>query len=65
MRSRLFLSWFNVYGQQAEYYTRTEMIKDGDEEDFIAIIVKRSHPQLQSIIKIFDDEITMFRMHKP
>lgn len=65
MRSRLFLHWFNAYGQQEEYYTRTEMIVDGDEENYIAIIVKRSHPQFHSIINLFDEEIAMFRANKP
>lgn len=65
MRSRLFLRWFNAYGQQAEYYTRTEMVKDGEEENYIALIVKRSHPLLQEIIKMYDEEIAMFRANKP
>ena len=65
MRSRLFLRWFNAYGRQAEFYTRTEMVKDGDEENYIAIIVKRSHPQLQAVIDFFDEEIAMFKANKP
>lgn len=65
MRSRLFLRWFNAYGRQAEYYTRTEMVKDEGEENYIAIIVKRSHPQIQFIIDTFDEQIAMFRANKP
>lgn len=64
-RSRLFLHWFNAYGQQAEYYTCTEMVKDGDEENYIALIVKRDHPQLQAIIDVFNKQIAMFRANKP
>lgn len=64
-RSRLFLHWFNAYGQQAEYYTCTEMVKDGDEENYIALIVKRDHPQLQIIIDVFNKQIAMFRANKP
>ncbi len=64
-RSRLFLHWFNAYGQQADYYTCTEMVKDGDEENYIALIVKRTHPQLQSIIEVFNKQIAMFRANKP
>ena len=64
-RSRLFLHWFNAYGRQADYYTCTEMVKDGDEENYIALIVKRSHPLLQEIIKMYDEEIAMFRANKP
>lgn len=65
MRSRLFLRWFNAYGQQAEYYTRTEMVMDGNEKNYIALIVKRTHPLLQAIIDKFDKEILMFRTCKP
>lgn len=64
-RSRLFLHWFNAYGQQEEYYTRTEMVKDDDEENYIALIVKRNHPQLQVIIDVFNKQIAMFRANKP
>ena len=64
-RSRLFLHWFNAYGQQADYYTSTEMVKDGDEENYIALIVKRNHPQLQTIIDVFNKQIAMFRANKP
>lgn len=64
-RSRLFLHWFNAYGQQSDYYTCTEMVKDGDEENYIALIVKRSHPQLQQIIDVFNKQIAMFRANKP
>ena len=64
-RSRLFLHWFNTYGQQTEYYTCTEMVKDGNEENYIAFIVKRNHPQLQAIIDMFNKQIAMFRANKP
>ncbi len=63
--SCLFLHWFNAYGQQADYYTCTEMVKDGDEENYIALIVKRDHPQLQTIIDVFNKQIEMFRANKP
>lgn len=65
VRSRLFLRWFNAYGRQKDYYSRTEMIMDEQEENYIAIIVKRTHPQLQVIIDTFDQQIAMFRANKP
>jgi hypothetical protein len=46
-------------------YTCTEMVKDGDEENYIALIVKRDHPQLQTIIDVFNKQIEMFRANKP
>lgn len=53
------------YKVEAEYYTSTEMVKDGDEENYIALIVKRSHPQLQTVIDVFNKQIAMFRANKP
>ena len=35
------------------------------EENYIAIIVKRTHPQLPTIIDVFDKQIAMFRANKP
>lgn len=65
MRSRLFLRWFDAYGQQADYYSRTEMILDEDEENYIAIIVRRDHPRFQEIVDFFDEQVMMFRANKP
>lgn len=65
MRSRLFLRWFNAYGQQSDFYTRTELLIDCDEENYISLIVKRSHPQFKEIVEKFDKEIAMFRANKP
>ena len=65
VRSRLFLRWFNAYGRQKDYFSRTEMIMDEQEENYIALIVKRTHPQLQVIIDTFDQQIAMFRANKP
>lgn len=65
MRSRLFLRWFNAYGAQKDFYTRTEIVVDEGEENYIAIIVKRSHPQLQTIIELFDEQIMLFKNNKP
>lgn len=65
MRSRLFSHWFNSYQFQEEYYARTEMIRDEGEENYISIIVKRTHPQLLDIIETFDKQIAMFKSYKP
>lgn len=65
MRSRLFLRWFNGYAQQANYYIRTEMVMDEGEENYVALIVQRSHPQLQMVIETFDEIINQFKANKP
>ena len=65
MRSRLFLRWFNAYAQQQDFYIRTEMVRDEGEENYIAIIVQRTHPQLQTIIDTFCEIIEQFKTNKP
>ena len=44
---------------------KTEMVIDEGMENFIAIIVPRSHPYLDDIIERFDAEIAMFKSNKP
>lgn len=43
------------------YVLRTAMIKDGKVENFAAIIVQRSHPDLKSILETFDETIAYFK----
>ena len=61
MRNRLFVRWFNEYDFQQSYVLRTAMIKDGKVENFAAIIVQRSHPDLKSILQTFDETIAYFK----
>ena len=64
-RNRLFLRWFMGAEQSKLFYLKTEMVIDEGVENFIAIIVPRSHPYLEDIIERFDAEIEMFRANKP
>jgi hypothetical protein len=69
-RSRLFLRWFSGYEQQQRYFLKAVDIKgesaDGKEEkDYVALIVQRTHPQLEEIIARFDSEVAMFNEFKP
>ena len=41
------------------------MVVDEGMENYIAIIVPRSHPYLKDILARFDAEIAMFRTNKP
>jgi len=61
MRNRLFVRWFNEYNSLHEYILRTAKVKDGKEENFAAIIVQRNHPDLESIIRTFDETINYFK----
>lgn len=68
-RARLFLRWFNGYEQQQKYSIQVAEISgvgvNGEPiKEYIAMIVQRSHPQLESIIQIFDSEVQMFNDNK-
>ena len=69
-RARLFLRWFNGYEQQQKYVLRAAEIPGIDPEgkstcEYVAIIVPRTHPKVQDIIDLFDEEIAMFQANKP
>lgn len=69
-RARLFLRWFNGYEQQQKYVIRTGDVPNITPEgkptnEYVALIVQRTHPQLQTILDLFDEEIAMFRANKP
>lgn len=65
MRSRLFLRWFNGYARQQNYYIRSEMVMDEGTENYVALIVPRTHPQLQTIMDAFDSILEQFHANKP
>ena len=65
MRNRLFLRWFTGAEQSKQFFFKSEMVVDEGMENFIAIIVPRSHPYRGDIIERFDSEINMFRANKP
>ena len=46
---------------QQNYVLRTAMVKDGDQENFAAIIVQRNHPDLENILETFDETISYFK----
>jgi len=64
MRSRLFIRWFNGYAEKQNFYIRTAMVMDEGEENYIAIILQRSHPQLQMVIETFDNVMEQFKANK-
>lgn len=65
VRSRLFLHWFNGYAKQQDFYIRSEIVFDEGEENYIALIVQRSNPQLPAIIDMFDTIVSQFQTDKP
>lgn len=68
-RARLFLRWFNGAEQQKQYFMKATDVKgvgsDGQAiKEYIALIVQRSHPQLEEIISRFEEEVKMFNDNK-
>ena len=62
MRARLFLRWFNNFDGKKDYIIRTAEIKNEDKRtEYVALIVPKSHPDLDEILTFFDQEIRMFK----
>lgn len=61
IRNRLFIRWFNEYSFQQNYILRAAEVKDGKQLNFAAIIVRRDHPDLESILQTFDETIQYFK----
>lgn len=64
-RNRLFLRWFTGTEQSKQFYIKTAQLLDEGIENFVAIILPRSHPYLIDIVNRFDAEIAMFKNEKP
>ena len=62
MRARLFLRWFNNFEGRDAYIIRTAEINDEDKKtEYVALIVPKSHPDIDIILTFFDQEIRMFK----
>ena len=65
-RARLFLRWFNGAQQRKKYVIRAMEVRGEDGRDeYIAMIVQRSNPNLDKILKRYDAEVAMFNELKP
>ena len=60
MRARLFTRWFNEYDKREHFCVRVSVIKDDDVDNYIALIVQKSNPKLESILQDFEDFIGFF-----
>ena len=66
MRSRLFLRWFKGYEQQKRYQISAAEVKGEDgTTDYVALIMPRSHPHLEEVLRVFNEELAMFSDNKP
>lgn len=57
MRARLFKRWFNDYVFAERYYVKVSVLRDDEIDNYIALIVQKSNPKLESIIQDFDEFI--------
>ena len=57
MRNRLFLRWFNTYELNQRYVILNEMIPDEGVENYVTIIIPRSHPKLDEITSYFEQDL--------
>lgn len=61
LRNRLFVRWFNSYGQHQNYVLKTVEVMDGDMANFAALIVQKSNPKLKDILSEFDETISLLQ----
>lgn len=64
MRDRLFLRWFKEYENSHKFYIKVSTITAEKVTNYTAVIVQNDNPQLDTIIKDFDEFIGFFQ-NKP
>ena len=64
MRERLFLRWFKEYKNGDKYFIKVATITAEEVTNYTAVIVQKDNPQLESIIKDFDEFVGFFQ-NKP
>lgn len=65
MRSRLFRRWFNLYhGRQRFIFCQAE-IPEESTINYVSMILPKVHPLAETIVSEFDEQVAMFKNHKP
>lgn len=64
-RARLFLRWFNGYKQREKYLIKSVDVRGEGLMEYVAMIVPRTHPNIDAISQRFDEEVAMFNDMKP
>ena len=64
-RNRLFLYWFSTFEHKEGFCIRNRMLLNEGQEDYLSLIISKSHPQFEDIIQYFDDVVQMFKENKP
>ena len=60
MRARLFTKWFNEYDKRDSFAVKVSVLRDEEVDNYIAIIVQKSNPNLKKIMQTFDAFIGFF-----
>lgn len=60
VRERLFLRWFKTYAQSGDFQIRIAEIMAEGIPNYVALIVQKSNPELQSIVEKFDAFVSFF-----
>lgn len=60
-RNRLFIKWFKEYANKHLYYFNTVEIEADGIDNFAAIIVQKSNPELNSIINEFNNVVATLK----
>ena len=63
-RNRLFIRWFNTYQHHDKYIVRTAEGKMDGQDNFMAVFVRKSNPNSEYIIEVFE-LITSLLFDKP
>ena len=60
MRARLFTRWFNEFDKRDRFCVKVSILRDEEVDNYIAIIVQKSNPKLNDILRDFDEFIGFF-----
>lgn len=60
MRTRLFTRWFNEFDKRDRFCVKVSILRDEEVDNYIAIIVQKSNPKLNDILRDFDEFIGFF-----
>ena len=60
MRARLFTRWFNEFDKRDRFCVKISILRDEEVDNYIAIIVQKSNPKLEEILRDFDEFIGFF-----
>lgn len=63
-RDRLFLHWFHKYVKEENFIIKTATIEDDGVDNYLAMIVQTTNPQLNEIVNVFNAQVSLFKENK-